>query len=77
VTRRQLHLALDAVGGRDVRSGLEAIGLLASWLAEREEVLVLRARREGWTWERIARRLGRTRQSVWEKHKDIEEGESK
>jgi hypothetical protein len=77
VTRKQLHVALDAVGGRDARSGLDAVGLLASWLTERESELVAMARRSGWTWDYIAQRLGRTRQSVWEKHRNIEEGDSR
>jgi hypothetical protein len=77
VTRKQLHVALDAVGGRDIRSGLDAVGLLTSWLAEREAQLVSKARKDDWTWERIAQRLGRTRQSVWEKHRNMEEGDSR
>jgi hypothetical protein len=72
-----LHLALDAVGGKDVRSGLGAIDPLASWLTEREAELVTRARREGWTWQQLAEPLGRKCQSVWEKHRAIEEGEHK
>ena len=74
MTRRQLRLALAAVGGNDVRSGLEAVGLLSIWLAEREEALVLKARGKGWSWGQVAEPLGRSRQAVWERFRSVDQG---
>lgn len=54
-------------------TALAAISGLKSWLEEMENDTVLRARVEGWPWERIARSLGRSKQSVWEKHRDPDE----
>jgi hypothetical protein len=77
-TRKQeLHVAVDAADGTDPEAGLAAIGLLTRWLAEREEDLVLKARSRGWSWGQVAEPLGRSRQAVWERHRNADERKTK
>jgi hypothetical protein len=66
--RQQLHIAVDRAGGTDPEAGLDAIGILNQWLAEREEDLVLKARGSGWSWGQVAEPLKRSRQALWEKY---------
>jgi hypothetical protein len=52
----------------DPEVGLRAVAALRQ-LAERLEILqVENARRAGWSWQRIANRLGVTKQTVHRKH---------
>jgi len=59
----------------DLDSGQPMAALLAArYMGEHvdgwEERAVTLAREAGWSWDRIATVLGRTRQSVWSKHRD-------
>ena len=48
---------------------LRAVGRLQSLLSDREDVAITRARADGTSWSTIADAGGRTKQSVWEKHR--------
>jgi hypothetical protein len=48
--------------------GLAAVAALRGLLEQLEALQVKAAREQGWTWERIARALGVTRQSVHKKY---------
>jgi hypothetical protein len=65
-----LHALLDDVEERDPRGALAAIGLLRRYLDEAEDEAVLRGRVEGMSWFEIAAKLGRTKQAVWQQHRD-------
>jgi hypothetical protein len=69
--RVDLHRLVDEVLDDDPRAALIAYRRLAdehlAWLEER---VVRLARREQWTWARIGRLLGRSRQAVRQKHPD-------
>jgi DNA-binding NarL/FixJ family response regulator len=57
-----------AAGSADPEVGLQAVAALRV-LTERLEILqVDNARRLGWSWQDIARRLGVTKQTVHRKH---------
>lgn len=49
---------------------LIALGLLQAHYDELEDSAVLAARVEGMSWGRIGMCLGRSKQAVWEKHRD-------
>ncbi|MCU0261106.1 MAG: hypothetical protein MUE78_08820 [Ilumatobacteraceae bacterium] len=70
--RRELHRLVDDALDHDPRRALIAVRLLADehqpWLEERA---VLTARAAGWSWARIGRLLGRTRQAVRVKHQHL------
>lgn len=53
-------------------TGLEAVGLLNGWLADREQALVLAGRVGGMSWGHIALCLDRSKQAVWEKYHDAD-----
>jgi hypothetical protein len=63
---------VDRIDDSDPDS-LFAVGLLRRWAEDAEEMLVLKARVEGWSWKRIADELGRSKQAVWERYRDPEE----
>lgn len=63
-------LLVEEVQEQDPERALSAIGALRGWLEEMEEDAVVRARAEGYPWGRIASCLGRSKQGVWEKHRD-------
>jgi hypothetical protein len=52
----------------DPEVGLAAIVALRELLDQLEALQVASARKQGWTWERIATALGITRQSVHKKY---------
>lgn len=68
--RRELHRLVDDVLGDDPRRALIACRLLTDdhlpWM---ECKVIALARREGWSWRRIAQLLMRSRQSVFTKHR--------
>lgn len=70
--RRELHDLLDEVLDDDPRRALIAVRRLrddhAAWLEARA---VTKAREHGWSWARIARLLGRSRQSVRERFQGL------
>ena len=70
--RDQLDALLDDLLGDDPRPALIAFCRLVDdelpWLEQR---VVALARREGWNWATIARLLGRSRQSVHERFRNI------
>lgn len=68
---RDMVNAIEEAG--DPRNVLLAIGLLQRWLNGVEDEFVLKARVEGMSWATIGTALGRTKQSVWEKHRDPDE----
>jgi len=53
---------------KDPDIGLRAVAALRRLLERLEAVQVRNAREQGWSWERIAERLGVTRQAVHKKH---------
>ena len=61
----QLAADLDA---SDPAIGLPAVAALRSLLDDIETMQVQHARRQGWSWEEIARALRVTRQAVHRKH---------
>lgn len=63
-------MLVEGAQEQDPETALSAIGALRAWLQEAEEDAVVRARVEGYPWGRIARCLGRSKQGVWEKHRD-------
>lgn len=54
---------------------LEAIGLLHRWLDDAEDDFVVKAQIEGASWSQIGVALGRSKQAVWQKHRDPEDAE--
>jgi DNA-directed RNA polymerase specialized sigma24 family protein len=59
---------VSAASGTDVRTGLRAAQALRT-LAERlEELQVVNARRQGWSWQEIAAALGVSKQAVHKKY---------
>ena len=70
--RGRLHLMIDDILGQDPRAALIAMRELndhhVPWLEQR---VVSLARRERWTWARIARLRGRSRQHVHQRFKTI------
>jgi hypothetical protein len=67
-TRRQLHHLLDDMLSANPRTALIATKRMTGELSWIEQRAVGIARREGWTFARIARLLGRTRQSVHQRY---------
>jgi hypothetical protein len=63
----QLRFILDHASEPEA---LDALSFLRSWLDDVEEDLVLKARVEGWPWQRIADSLGQSKQAVWERYRD-------
>jgi DNA-binding NarL/FixJ family response regulator len=60
-------LATDAAG-EDPDVGLRAVHALRVLVERLEELQVDSARRQGWSWQDIAERLGVSRQAVHKKH---------
>ncbi len=58
------------VDHQDSPEGLEGIAYVRNWLDSIEDDLVLKARVEGWSWQRIGDALGQSKQAVWEKYRD-------
>ncbi len=69
--RTPAEIAEDLGSGHPTRA-LLAVRFMADHLDPWEDEAVSRARAAGWSWERIAAVLGRTRQSVWSKHRETE-----
>ena len=69
--RSPAEIADDVESDNPTRS-LLALRYLAVNMDGWETAAVARAREAGWSWERIATVLGRTRQSVWSKHRETE-----
>jgi hypothetical protein len=63
----QLQFIVDH---QDSPEGLEGMRYLRSWLDSIEEDLVLKARVEGWSWQRIGDAIGQSKQAVWERYRD-------
>jgi hypothetical protein len=59
---------MDAATSDDPAVGLTAVVALRHLVEVLEELQVDRARRQGWSWRDIARRLGVTKQAVHYKH---------
>ena len=70
-TRTTAQVAEDLESADPTRA-LLAVRHVAGNLDGWEAAAVARARGAGWSWERIATVLGRTRQSVWSKHRETE-----
>lgn len=64
---RMSRLAAD-VGSGDPAVGLAAVAALRRLLERLEAIQVDKARRQGWSWQRIADVLGVSRQAVHQKH---------
>ena len=62
-----LEIAQSA-GGTDPDAGLRTVASLRTLTERLEIVQVENARKLGWSWQDIARRLGATRQTVHRKH---------
>jgi DNA-directed RNA polymerase specialized sigma24 family protein len=57
-----------AASASDPRTGLRAVRALRRLLEELERTQVLRARREGWSWQEIGDALDVSRQAVHKKY---------
>lgn len=64
----QVQKLATAVDSKDPAVGLPAVAELRSALDELEAGHVMRARKQGWSWEQIAEALGVSRQAVHKKH---------
>jgi hypothetical protein len=62
---------LALVAADDPAVSLDALRQLRDLLMEHEDRSVVAARRQGMSWEQIATLLGRARQSVWERYRDL------
>ena len=62
--------------GDDAVDALEDIGVVRRLLDQAELVAVRTARRNGKSWAEIATRLGVSRQSAWEKWRDVDDEQS-
>ena len=58
-----------ATSSKDPEVGLAAVASLRILLDSLEELQVGNARAEGWSWERIARALGVSKQAVHKKYR--------
>jgi DNA-binding NarL/FixJ family response regulator len=58
----------DSAASNDPDVGLRAVAALRTLTEELETLQVANARRLGWSWQRIAERLGVTKQTVHRKH---------
>jgi hypothetical protein len=58
----------DAATSDDPAVGLAAVASLRVLLESLEELQVESARAQGWSWERIARALGVSKQAAHQKH---------
>jgi hypothetical protein len=58
----------DATASTDPDTGLAAVAALRRLLESLEQLQVENARRQGWSWERIAVALGVSKQAVHKKH---------
>jgi DNA-binding NarL/FixJ family response regulator len=58
----------DATGSKDPAVGLAAVASLRILLESLEELQVVNARRQGWSWQQIAALLGVSKQAVHKKH---------
>ena len=58
----------DATGSKDPEVGLAAVASLRILLESLEELQVQNARRQGWSWQRIAEALGVSKQAAHKKH---------
>jgi len=58
----------DATGSKDPAVGLAAVASLRILLESLEELQVVNARRQGWSWQQIAAVLGVSKQAVHKKH---------
>lgn len=73
---QQAWRRLGARGGRPSGDGLEAlsdIGMVRRMLDQAELAAVRTARRHGKSWAEIATELGVTRQSAWERWRDLDD----
>jgi hypothetical protein len=68
---QMVELVTEATS-RDPADGLAAVAVLAGLLEVLEALHVEEARRSGWSWEAIARKLGVSRQAVHQKHGNLE-----
>ena len=57
---------------RDPEIGLRAVVALQRLAERMEAIQVVNARRQGWSWARIAAALGVTKQAVHQKYRDME-----
>jgi hypothetical protein len=64
---------LQLVTSDDPTVSLDALRQLRELLMTHERRSVLAARRQGMSWEQIAALLGRARQGLWERHRDLED----
>ncbi len=67
------YVCVGDIDGDEPEPALRAIGLLHRYLDEVEDEWVLKARVEDRPWSYIATLLGRSKQTVWEKHRDPSE----
>ena len=57
-----------AASSTDPATGLAAVASLRTLLDSLEELQVENARRQGWSWQQIARALGVSKQAAHKKH---------
>ena len=57
-----------AASSADPSEGLRAVAALRELLESLESLQVQNARRQGWSWQQIAERLGVSRQAAHKKH---------
>jgi DNA-directed RNA polymerase specialized sigma24 family protein len=57
-----------AASSADPAEGLRAVAALGALLESLERLQVENARRQGWSWQQIAERLGVSRQAVHKKY---------
>jgi hypothetical protein len=64
---------LQLVTSEDPTVSLDALRQLRELLMTHERRSVLAARSQGMSWEQIAALLGRARQGIWERYRDLED----
>ena len=72
-TPYDLVTMIEDDGVDDPLHALAGIGNLRRWLETQEEDFVIKALAEGRSWGQIAKMLQRSKQAVWEKHRDPED----
>lgn len=70
--KKKLDEWLDLAAAKEPGPVLTGVRELREWLDGREEEAVRDARLQGWPWGHIAAVLGRSKQGIWEKYRELD-----